>query len=128
MIINIFKFKAGSPVFARMLEGKFKESSQNKMKLEGISRSGVQALLKFLYFSDLLDALALPAVALELLQIADQYDMPVLWNAIVTLLMKVDHGWFDVDTALNIFQFIRNRDDDEDKKPVMKRIIEVMAL
>lgn len=111
-----------------MMEGKLCEASENKMTMEGISFQGVEALLKFLYYSDVTDALKSSAIALELFKAADQYNIQVLWRIICVILTEEPHAWYDVDMALGLFEFVRNRESDEDSQKLMKKVIQVLAL
>ncbi len=111
-----------------MMESKFGEASENKLKIEDISFDGVEALLKFLYYSDVTDALKSSAITLELLKSADKYNIQMLWKILCVILMEEPHEWYDVDMALGLFQFVRNKEKDEDIQKLMKKVIEVLAL
>lgn len=111
-----------------MLEGNFGEASENQMKMKGMSYCGVEALLKFIYYSDVTDALESSEISLELLKAADKYDIQVLWTVITGILTEEPHAWYDVDMALGLFDFVRNRESDNDNQTLMKKVIQVLAL
>ncbi len=98
------------------------------MTMEGMSFDGVQALLKFLYYSDVTDALEASDIALELLKSAHKYDIQVLWKVICVILLEEPHIWYDVDMAFGLFEFLRNRERDDDNQKLLKKVIQVLAL
>ncbi len=111
-----------------MLNSKSNDASQNKMKIKDISAAGVEALLKFLYYSDLTSAMQSSNIALELLKVGHKFDIQSLCKSITIILLKRPPIWFNVEMALGLFDFLRKMKNDEDCTKLMKKVIQVMAL
>ncbi|KAK3917239.1 Kelch-like ECH-associated protein 1B [Frankliniella fusca] len=85
---------ARSPVLNKMLTGSFKEAAERCVKLEDCSREVVEKFLEFLY-TDLV--IAWESCVVELMELADMYDVPKLrsfcerklWDCDPLLALKV---------------------------------------
>ncbi|CAL8108224.1 unnamed protein product [Orchesella dallaii] len=104
-----------SQVFERMFQTDCKEV-QEKSCPTSLSEAGVNALLKFLYYSDLDDATKSSSISLELLKTAHEYDMALLEIAMKRMLLGKSNDWFDWDVVLLLFQFALKVEDYQDLK------------
>ncbi|CAL8108198.1 unnamed protein product [Orchesella dallaii] len=93
-----------SQVFERMFETDCKEVQEKTCQMH-ITEGAVNALLKFLYYSDLDDATKSSSISLELLKIAHEYDIGSLEIAMKNTLLDKKNVWFDWDVVLLLFQF-----------------------
>ncbi|CAL8108208.1 unnamed protein product [Orchesella dallaii] len=93
-----------SQVFERMFQTDCKEV-QEKSCPTSMSEAAVNALLKFLYYSDLDDATKSSSISLELLKTAHEYDMALLEIAMKRILLGKSNDWFEWDVVLFLFQF-----------------------
>ncbi|CAL8108217.1 unnamed protein product [Orchesella dallaii] len=104
-----------SQVFERMFQTDCKEV-QEKSCQTSLSEAAVNALLKFLYYSDLDDATKSSSISLELLKTAHEYDMALLEIAMKRMLLGKSNDWFDWDVVLLLFQFALKVEDYKDLK------------
>ncbi|CAL8108211.1 unnamed protein product [Orchesella dallaii] len=93
-----------SQVFERMFQTDCKEVREKSCPTN-LTEEAVNALLKFLYYSDLDDATKSPSISLELLKTAHEYDMATLEIAMKRLLLAKSNDWFELDMVLLLFQF-----------------------
>ncbi|CAL8131828.1 unnamed protein product [Orchesella dallaii] len=103
-----------SPVFRQMLKSGMKESTANECNLDNISKEGVKALLKYIYYFSVEDALQAPKIALELMQAGHMYDILNLANAMKQIFIGKPQEWFTIDTTLLLFLWSIKVDDFED--------------
>ncbi|CAL8108334.1 unnamed protein product [Orchesella dallaii] len=103
-----------SPVFRQMLKSGMKESTANECKLENMSKEGVKALLKYIYYFSVEDALQAPKIALELMEAGHMYDILNLANTMKQIFIGKPQEWFTIDTALLLFLWSIKVDDFED--------------
>lgn len=52
----------------------------------------------------------LSSISVDLLKLACQYQIATLWEVIVDFLVKMDLQWFELDSALELFQFLTRKD------------------
>jgi len=90
-------------------------NADNALKVE-MSEEGVSAFLKYIYYSNLDDALKNGSIALELLKAGQKYDMALLEEAVKRIFKGKPVGWFDVELAIHLFLWSRQMDDYEDVK------------
>lgn len=98
---------AGSPVFRRMFESGMKESTGNKIEMEGISEMGVRALLAYFYHRGIEGICGSSEVAVEVLQAAEKYDIKSLKDEVREIFMAKPSSWFCVDAAVGLFVFAK---------------------
>ncbi|CAL8108259.1 unnamed protein product [Orchesella dallaii] len=92
-----------SPVFQRMLATDMTETKNDSCQMR-MSKNGVNALLKYIYYLDVEDPLKDSIVALELLEAGHQYDIPSLEKAMKQLFTKKKStGWLEIDVAMLLF-------------------------
>ncbi|CAL8108331.1 unnamed protein product [Orchesella dallaii] len=103
----------GSPVFCRMLQSDMKESTENECKLEDMSKEGVKALLKYIYYGGVEDALQDPKIALELWEAGCKYFIPGLENDMKRIFIGKPEEWFTIDAALLLFLWSSKMDNCE---------------
>ncbi|CAL8108342.1 unnamed protein product [Orchesella dallaii] len=97
------RLSSRSKVFCGMLKSGMKESTENECKLEGMSKEGVKALLKYIYYFSVEDALQDPKIAMELLEAGHKYDVILLEDAMKRIFIGKPEEWFTVDAALLLF-------------------------
>ncbi|CAL8108177.1 unnamed protein product [Orchesella dallaii] len=112
-----------SPVFAAMFETECKETREKSCKMQ-LSSEGVKALLKFIYYSNIDDALGNSSVALELLATGHQYCIAALENSMKGVLLGKPVDWFDKEVALLLF--IRARKLDNDYVELKKKAVQII--
>ncbi|ODM88595.1 hypothetical protein Ocin01_18086 [Orchesella cincta] len=98
-----------------MLEMDCKETKEKAIKLE-MSGKGVEALLKFIYYSNVDDPMEHPRVALELMEVGNQYDILGLEKAMKDIFLGQRYDWFDIDTAVLLYNWTLKVDGNEDLK------------
>jgi len=98
-------------LLTNMTEANAKNSAPVEM-----SEEGVKAFLKYIYHSDLDDALKNGSIALELLMAGHKYDMALLEDAVKEIFKEKRAGWYDVDVAMNLFLWSLKMNDYEDVK------------
>ncbi|CAL8132590.1 unnamed protein product [Orchesella dallaii] len=103
-----------SPVFRRMLQSGMKESTENECKLEDMSKEGVKALLKYVYYFCVEDALQVPKIAMELLEAGHKYDITALEDTMKRIFIGKPDEWFTVDAALLLFLWSLKMNNCED--------------
>ncbi|CAL8108340.1 unnamed protein product [Orchesella dallaii] len=97
------RLSSRSKVFCGMLKSGMKESTENECKLEDMSKEGVKALLKYIYYFSVEDALKDPKIAMELLEAGHKYDVILLEDAMKRIFIGKPEEWFTVDAALLLF-------------------------
>ncbi|CAL8108229.1 unnamed protein product [Orchesella dallaii] len=104
-----------SKIFERMFKTDCKEVHEKSCPTS-LTEEAVNALLKFLYYSDLDDATKSPNISLELLKTAHEYDMATLEIVLKRLLLGKSNDWFELDMVLLLFQFALKVEDYKDLK------------
>ncbi|ODM87022.1 Kelch-like protein 13 [Orchesella cincta] len=119
-------FLAGSsPFFDRMINGDTKE---NECKLDGSTKDGLEALLKFIYYRSVEDALKSSVIAYELLDLGQKYEFPCLDEAMKGLLLaKLDDLW-DLEVALQFFLRTRLMENNDESQPLKDKAKEVLKM
>ncbi|CAL8108174.1 unnamed protein product [Orchesella dallaii] len=115
-----------SPVFAAMFKMENERTNENKSCKLAASKESVEALLKFLYCSDLDFPLENSGVALELLNIGHQYLIATLENSMTEILMRKPVEWFDKEVALLLFIRARKLEEDYDYASLKEKAVEVI--
>lgn len=77
--------------------------------MSDMSAPSVRAFLQYLYFGGISVAQGNSTVASQLLKKADQYNIPKLWEPMITILMIRPVEWYSVDDALSLFAFAQER-------------------
>ncbi|ODM89729.1 BTB/POZ domain-containing protein [Orchesella cincta] len=115
-----------SKVFERMLQTDCKETREKAYKLR-LTEGAVNALLKFLYYSNLNDPINSCSIALELLKVAHEYDIESLEKVMKRMFLVAESSilWFDVDVMLLLFQHSMRAEGYEDLK---MKAVQVMKL
>ncbi|ODM90017.1 BTB/POZ domain-containing protein [Orchesella cincta] len=109
------------PAFKRIVS---ENGRSNSCKLE-ISEEGVHALLQYIYYSGLDDALKSSEIALELLETGHKYDIPGLENTMKRIFKKPKE-WCSVDVAIHLSVWAHLREADGSYKDVMKKVAQVL--
>ncbi|ODM96371.1 BTB and MATH domain-containing protein 42 [Orchesella cincta] len=116
-------FLAGhSPVFFRMFQTDCKEFKEGACTMRK-SEEGVRAFLRFIYYASIEDPLESPTVALELLELGHEYDIPTLENAMKEMFLKKPDTWFSVDVAVLLFHRSLKVNGYEDLKRKVVQVI-----
>ncbi|ODM89730.1 BTB/POZ domain-containing protein [Orchesella cincta] len=111
-----------SKVFLRMFETDCKEAKEKAYQMR-LTEEAVNALLKFLYYSDLDDAINNPSISLELLQVAHEYDILLLEKALKRMLLRKSSDWYDTDFVVHLFQYALKLEGYEDLKEKAVKVI-----
>ncbi|ODM88493.1 Protein maternal effect lethal 26 [Orchesella cincta] len=111
-----------SKVFRRMLEMDCKETKEKACQMS-VTEAAVNALLKFLYYSDLEEAFSSSSISLELLQTAHKYDIPSLEKAVKSILLEKSSDWYDLEVVLLLFQYALKVEGYEDLKMKAVKVI-----
>ncbi|ODM88761.1 putative BTB/POZ domain-containing protein, partial [Orchesella cincta] len=112
-----------STVLARMFETEWKDSQEKACNMN-ISEDGLNALLKFIYNASIDDPLGSPSIALELLETAYHYDIPLLEKAVRKILIKQSVSWYTTEMALKQHRFSLSVDGYRDLKWKAVKVIE----
>jgi hypothetical protein len=78
-----------------------------------MTSTGVNALLRYLYYRDREEIRINAKVASELLQAADYYGIPRLTNDCVAILKQITAGITDAETLIDLFKFLRLKGEKE---------------
>lgn len=54
------------------------------------------------------------SIAVDLLKLACQFQIATLWEVIIDFLVKMDVEWLELESALQLFQFLTRKDLPED--------------
>ncbi|CAL8124380.1 unnamed protein product [Orchesella dallaii] len=114
---------SASPFFSRMVQTDMKESNQNQCKLQGSTKEGLSALLKFIYYQDVQEMLASSTLCVEALHIALLYDIPTLANWVRDTMLWKPTRWWDLEGAVNLFLRVRLEDGYENLKEKAVQIV-----
>jgi len=98
---------ASSRFFATMFKTDMKENRMCKCELNGSTKEGVSALLKFIYYQAVQEPLENAALCLELLHLALLYDIPCLANWARDTIIRKPKGWWDLEGAINLYFRVR---------------------
>jgi len=116
-------FLAGnSSVLARMFQTEWKET-QEKVCYMNLSANGVMALLRFVYHANFNQALRSSRIAVELLEIAHQFEILLLFKAMRVLLVKQPGAWFSIDVAQKLLSFTERAEGYRDLKWKAEKVI-----
>ncbi|ODM89034.1 Kelch-like protein 9 [Orchesella cincta] len=114
-----------SPFFERMLQGNMKEAKEKKCRLDGSTKQGLEALLKFFYYRGVEDALNSSIMAYELLDLGHKYDISRLEETMMGILLAKQSDWWDLELTVNLFLRTRNT---ELWKPLKNKAKEVLKM
>ncbi len=107
---------AGSEVFQKMFESGMQEARESKIEMEGISENGVRALLAYLYHRETKAVNESSEIALELLEASEKYYIENLRDDVRNIMLARKSCWFEVDTALSLYIFVKKLCPDEEIK------------
>lgn len=102
---------AHSDVFHRMLSGNFQEAKDHTINMEDITERGVKALLEYLYFWEIREAVTDVSIAFELLKVSHKYNIKELEATMNRLFRTKPFDWFELDVTLELYVFVRELDD-----------------
>jgi len=80
-------------VFRSMFQTDFKEVKEGESNVD-LTEAGLEAFLKFVYYSDVADAVRTPEVALELLEAGHKYDILSLETSMQDVFLQQSADWF----------------------------------
>ncbi|ODM88862.1 hypothetical protein Ocin01_17820 [Orchesella cincta] len=109
------RLECNKRALAAMLQMDCKESREKVIKLN-MSAKGVEALLKFIYYSNLDDPMKTSNIAFELLEIGHQYEILGLENAMRNILLGQKCEWFEIDAVVLLYLWTLKVDGNEDLK------------
>jgi len=121
----ILNFAVNSTVFAAMLDSDMEEKKTSRVHLEDVSAECVKALLEYLYTFKISEGGKCSKLAVELFQVAHKYHVRQLEQGIGKILLNQVNTWYDVDAALQLFQFARNV---EEHKGLRVKCVQVLQL
>lgn len=113
-------------MFMAKCEGKLKEPSKDQMTMD-ITADSVNALLEFIYCGEARKVITDSNIALELFQAGHEYGISDLENVTAKIFLQKSHHWYDIDVALQLFQFLVNYDGEKCMK-LRKKLIRVLAM
>lgn len=101
-----------SPVFAAMLDdsGGMIESQSRRVDMSEFSEEALKLLLQFVYTRDIFYGSVSCDLSLELLQLGHRYELKMLQEAIVKLVLRKEAAWFTPDVVIEFYFFLRNLD------------------
>jgi len=88
-----------------MLSSGLLESQTGKIEMEGVSEQSVKVFVSYLYQNKVEANQVTEQVAVDLLQMAHQYNIPNLERIMVDLMSTKPGGWFSSENALAIYLF-----------------------
>ncbi|XP_021968349.1 uncharacterized protein LOC110863367 [Folsomia candida] len=100
-----FILSAHSDVFVAMFASGMQESETKTVALAGIQEATVDALLDFMYQGGLQIPFSRSDIALELLELAHQYEIQPLVNKLEQILENEDLEKISISTAIKMFSF-----------------------
>ncbi|ODM93550.1 BTB/POZ domain-containing protein [Orchesella cincta] len=115
-----------SPVFDRMLANDMVETAKSTCEMEGMSESGVNAFLKYIYYFDFQSPLKNAQIALELLEAGHKYDVSSLETMMKEIFTKKTSAeWLGAEVAMKLFLWTLKVDGYENLKQQAVRVIKV---
>lgn len=94
-----------SPVFEAMFEADMQERKVNEVKIDDYSVACVRAMINFLKWGDLDGVLTDCEMVLELLQIANKYQVKQLIDVTLSVICAMPISWFSVDMVVELVSF-----------------------
>ncbi len=101
-----------SPVFATMFQTDMLEAKEGCLEIVDFSEDVVRALMEFVYWGNMEEALKSCEMTLELLQLADKYQMKDLMENLLQIIWYMPFGWFDVEMVVKLVCFTKNVGED----------------
>eukprot|EP00929_Paragymnodinium_shiwhaense_P055382 TRINITY_DN27747_c0_g1_i1.p1 TRINITY_DN27747_c0_g1~~TRINITY_DN27747_c0_g1_i1.p1 ORF type:complete len:242 (+),score=37.46 TRINITY_DN27747_c0_g1_i1:231-956(+) len=109
-----------SPVLKQMLTVQMQEAATGRILLRGTTPSAVESMLRFAYTGAIADDCD---HLLDLLALADQYQMPALVSACAEKALNDIND----DSIVSIIRALRNHRDSKEVQPVWVRLLDVIA-
>jgi len=100
-----------------------KEKKTSKIHLDDVSAECVKALLEYLYTFKLSVARDSSVISVELFQVSHKYHICQLEQELKKIFASQVDTWYEVDSALKLFQFARNV---EEHKELKQKCVEVL--
>ncbi len=100
---------AHSTVLDAMFQTQMKESKTSTVEMPDMSEQSVRAFLEYLYLWEVKRPNRSSLIAFELLHAGHKYDIKKLEESMEKILLSKDSTLYDVDVALKLFLFARNR-------------------
>ncbi len=97
-----------SPEFEAMFQADMLEAKEGTLEIVDFSDSCIRALIEFAYRGTVEGALKSSEVAVDLLRVADKYEIGKLPDILMYMIWSMPCSWFDVDVALKLFLFGKN--------------------
>ncbi len=113
-------------MFKAKCEGKLKEPSKNQLTMD-MTADSVNALLDFIYCSEVEKPLTDSRIAFELFQAGHKYGITGLEEVMAAMFLKKSNEWYDVDVAFKLSRFLLNYEG-EHKSELMQKAIEAVAM
>jgi len=87
-----------------MFQTEFQETKEGACKVE-LSEAGVEAFLKFIYYSGVITPLKDPEIAFELLEAGHKYDIRSMEDSMLEVFAQQPSSWFgtNVDLLIRLF-------------------------
>ncbi len=101
-----------STVFAAMFQSDMVESNQSTLTIIDYSETTIMALIDFVYRQNVRAALESCDICLELLIVADKYDIKLLKDITLHIIWYMPFDWFSVDMLIKLVCYVRNLGDD----------------
>ncbi len=101
-----------SPVFAAMFQTNMLEAKEGTLEIVDFSEAAIRDLMKFVYQRDLEEAVRCSEMTLELLKLADKYQMKGLMESLLQIIWYMPCGWFSVEMVIKLVRFTKNAGED----------------
>ncbi|ODM87948.1 BTB and MATH domain-containing protein 42 [Orchesella cincta] len=95
--------KVHSPVLRALLEGSFEEAKTSEIKME-YSAESIKSLLDYMYTMNFREAVNCSTLAVELLEVANYYQVKLLEEKLMELFLQKANSWFDGNAAIELFR------------------------
>lgn len=121
-----FILSAQSDVFVAMFASGMMETEMNKVALTGVQDETMDALLSYMYRGSLQVPYSRSDVALELLQLAHQYEIHSLVEKLLKILDNEELEKISVSTAIKMFAFCIKLQDLSEFSGLMKKSVVII--
>ncbi len=101
-------------MFAAMFQADMLEAKEGSLEIVEFSEACIGALIEYAYQRNLDEALKSSDTALELLQVADKYQIKDLHDILLYMIWSMPCTWFSADMALKLFLYTKNVGKDLD--------------
>lgn len=87
------------------------------------SSGAIETALKFIYYNDLKMESSTPNFMTELLQLSRDYGFESLWRGLCRIIQAQRVSWFDVHSAVKLFQIVSRNEGQPGVKALKKKLL-----